>query len=168
VAGVIVAAMTLRFGSLRVQTSVYWPRLEAASLALVLTDELSPTDSWVEDQVVVGLAAGVPNTAELATLQWLSEHRGEFGARGDRILLAGGARAARLALATRDNGWPVLRRQLLVHPRFTPEQPMPTNVAGAPPATVVVGAEHDRGGRYAERLRAAGVEVHEVRDDGHR
>ncbi|MGO9908888.1 MAG: alpha/beta hydrolase [Solirubrobacteraceae bacterium] len=137
------------------------------SLALVLTDELSPADSWVENCIVVGLAAGMSSSTELAALQWVSEHLGEFGADRDRMLLAGGARAARLALATRDTGWPVLRRQLLVRPSFTPEQPMPANVAGAPPATVVCGREHDEARRYAERLRAAGVEVREVLD-GHR
>jgi hypothetical protein len=167
-AGVVVADMTLRFGALRVPTTVHWPRVETVSLALVLTDELSPTDSWLEDCVVVGLAAGMPTASELAALQWVSEHLGQFGAAGDRMLLAGGARAARLALAARDSGWPVLQRQLLVHPRFTLEHPMPTNLAGAPPATVVSGAEHDAGPRYAERLRAAGVEVREVRDDRHR
>ena len=55
--------------------------------------------------------------------------------------------------------------QLLVHPRFTASHPMPRNVAGAPPATVVCDAGIDGGRRYAARLRAAGVEVHEVRDD---
>jgi acetyl esterase/lipase len=82
------------------------------------------------------------------------------------VLVAGGARAARLALAARDSGWPVLRRQLLVHPAFTKRRPMPTNVAGASPATVVSGRRRDDGRRYAERLRAAGVEVHEVCDAG--
>jgi hypothetical protein len=164
---VIVADMTLRFGSLRVPTTVHWPRVETVSLAVVLTDELSPTDSWVEDCVVVGLAAGMSAASELAALQWISEHLAQFGAAGDRMLLAGGARAARLALAGRDSGWPVLQRQLLVHPRFTLEHPMPMNVAGAPPATVVSRAEHDAGRRYAERLRTAGVEVHEVCNDRH-
>src|SRR5262249_2427990 len=73
-AGVVVADMTLRFGSLRVHTTVHWPRVETVSLAVVLTDELSPTDSWVEDCVVVGLAAGVPTTSALAALRWVSEH----------------------------------------------------------------------------------------------
>jgi hypothetical protein len=40
---------------------------------------------------------------------------------------------------------------------------MPTNVAGAPPATVVCGRRHD-GGRYAELMRTAGVAVREVRE----
>lgn len=158
--------MTLRFGPLRVRTTVRWPQVETVSLALVLTDELSPANSWVQNCVVVGLAAGTPGSTELAALQWVSEHLGEFGAERDRMLVAGGARAARLALAARDSGWPVLRRQLLVHPSFTPEQPMPVNVAGAPPATVVFGRENDGGGRYAQRLRAAGIEVCEVPDDG--
>jgi hypothetical protein len=165
---VIVANMTLRFGPIRVRTTVRWPQVETVSLALVLTDELSPADSWVENCVVVGLAAGTPGSTELAALQWVSEHLCEFGAQRDRMLLAGGARAARLALAARDSGWPVLRRQLLVHPSFTPREPMPANVAGAPPATVVFGSGGDGGRRYAERLRAAGVEVREVHDVANR
>ena len=167
-AAVTAADMTLRFGTLRVPTTVHWPALETVSLALVLSDELSPTDPWVRDCVIVGLAAAHPSSIELAALQWLSEHVDEFGARGDHMLVAGGARAARLALAARDSGWPVLRRQVLVHPRFTAWQPMPRGVAGAPPATVVCAARLDGGRGYAARLRAAGVEVHEVRDDRRR
>jgi RNA polymerase sigma factor (sigma-70 family) len=129
--------MTLRFGPLRIHTTVRWPRVDTVSIALVLTDELSPADAWVESCIVVGLAGGMPGSAELAALHWVSEHVGEFGAERDRMLVAGGARAARLALAARDSGWPVLRRQVLVHPSFTQEQPMPASVAGAPPATVV-------------------------------
>ena len=92
----------------------------------------------------------------------------KLGAAGDRMLIAGGARAARLALAARDSSWPSLRRQLLVHPRFNTAQPMPTNLAGAAPATVVCAAGQDSGHQYAERLRAAAVEVEEMHDDSHR
>jgi hypothetical protein len=161
----MVADLTLRFGSLRVATTVHWPRVETASLALVLSGELSPIDPWVGSFVVVGVAGVHPGSVELAALQWVAEHAGEFGADGERMIVAGGARAARLAVAAGDSGWPALRRQLVVHPRFTAERPMPSNVAGAPPATVVCGAGRDNGRRYAARLRAAGVEVHEVRDD---
>ena len=164
----MVADMTLRFGSLRVPTTVHWPPVETVCLALVLCDELSPADPLVGHCVVVGLAGVHSGSIELAALHWVSEHIHELGAKGDRMLVAGGARAARLALAARDSGWPVLRRQLLVHPRFTVEQPMPTNVVGAPPATVISGEGNDDARRYAERLRAAGVEVDEVLDDGHR
>lgn len=157
--------MTLRFGGLRVPTTVHWPRVDALSLALVLSDELSPTDRWFETSVVVGLRAGNPGQVELAVLQWVAEHSGELGADCDRIVMAGGARAARLALTAGERGWPVLWRQLLIHPKFTAEQPMPTNVAGAPSATVVCGDRHDDGRRYADRLRAAGVQVREVGDD---
>jgi acetyl esterase/lipase len=101
---------------------------------------------------------------DLAVLGWAAEHAREFGADDAHVLVAGGARAARLALVARDAGWPVLRRQLLVHPAFTARQPMPSNVAGASPATVVCSPRQDGGQRYAARLRAAGVEVREVRD----
>jgi hypothetical protein len=165
---VIVADMTLRFGSLRVPTTVHWPRAGAGWLALVLNDELSPGNPLVASYIVVGLGDGYPSAIELAALRWVSEHGGELGAVGDRTLVAGGARAARLALAARDSGWPSLFRQLLVHPEFTAGQPMPTNVAGAPPATVVCRARNDSGHQYAERLRACAVEVDEVHDDGQR
>jgi acetyl esterase/lipase len=127
---------------------------------------LSPTDAWVETFVVIGLVGGHPSAVELAALRWVCDHVGEFGARRDRMLVAGGARAARLALAARDGGWLALGGQLLVHPVWGAERPMPSDVAGAPPATVVCGPYRDGGRRYAERLRASGVEVREVRDDG--
>lgn len=160
----MVAEMTLRFGALRVPTTVHWPYAETVSLAVVLSDELSPSDPWVKSSIVIGLAGQHPGWTELATLGWAAEHACELGADGAHVLVAGGARAARLALAARDRGWPVLRRQLLVHPAFSDRQPMPSDVVGAFPATVVCARRCDDGQRYAARLRAAGVEVHEVRD----
>jgi hypothetical protein len=159
----MVADMTLRFGSLRVRTEVHWPRVTTAWLTLVLSDELAPTDPRVESSVVIALPGRHPGWLELATLHWAGEHAGELGAGGDRLLVAGGARAAMLALAARDAGWPVLSRQLVVRPEFTRPEGMPDDVAGAPPAIVVCG-ESDDGSRYAARLRAAGVEVQEVCD----
>jgi hypothetical protein len=165
---VIVADMTLRFGTLRVPTTVHWPRVSTVTLAFVLGYELSPADPWVNGYIAVGLEGGHSSALELAVLHWVSEHARDLGAASDRMLVAGGARAARLALATRDSGWPSLCRQLLVHPRFSAAQPMPNNVVGAPPATVVCGAGCDSGRVYAERLRAAAVDVDEVVDDGQR
>lgn len=161
----MVADMTLRFGALRVPTTVHWPRVDTVSLALVLGDELSPTDHWLENSIAIGLAAGNPAQVELAALRWAAEHSGELGADCNRIVVAGGARAARLALVACDGGWPAVWRQLLIHPRFTSEQPMPKNVARAPTAIVVCGDRHDDGRLYSDRLRAAGVHVHEVYGD---
>ncbi|MGN6870004.1 MAG: alpha/beta hydrolase [Solirubrobacteraceae bacterium] len=158
--------MTLRFGSLRVPTTVHWPRVTTAWLTLVFSDELAPTDPWVQSSVVIALPGRHPGWLELATLHWAGEHADELGADRDRLLVAGGARAAMLAVAARDAGWPVLRRQLVVRPEFTTPQRMPVQVAGAPPAIVVCG-DRDDGSRYAARLRAAGVEVQEVRDGDH-
>jgi acetyl esterase/lipase len=80
------------------------------------------------------------------------------------LLIAGGARAASLAIRARDGGWPVLHRQVLVLPLFTDEQPMPSNVARVAPATVLsAGDASDDGVLYAARLRAAGVEVDQPR-----
>lgn len=160
----ILADLTLRFGSRRVPTIVQWPLTPTASLALVLGDELSPSDPWVNDYLVVGLTGRHPEAIELAVLLWVSEHGAELGAAGDGVIVAGGARAAALALAARDGDWPSVCHQLLVHPRFTPTQPMPNEIAGAPPATVVCGSGSDGGRQYAARLRAGAVEVDEVHD----
>ncbi len=159
----MVADMTLRFGSLRVPTTVHWPRVTTARLALVLSDELAPTDPWVNGSVVIALPGLHPGWLELATLHWAGEHARELGADGDGLLVAGGARAAMLALAARDAGWPAVCRQLVVRPEFTRPPRVPDDVAGAPPAIVVCG-ERDDGSRYAARLRAAGVDVQEVHD----
>lgn len=159
--------MTLRFGSLRVPTTVHWPREHSVSLALVLSDELSPTHPWLEHHVVVAVGSRHAGSVELAALHWTAEHVRELGADPRRLLVAGGARAAWLALAARDSGWPALWRQILVHPSFSAQRPMPAQVLHAPPAIVVRNAARDDGARYAARLRAAGVDVQEVRDERH-
>jgi hypothetical protein len=65
----------------------------------------------------------------------------------------------------------VLDRQVLVHPRFTSACPRPQRVVGVAAATIVSGSgPQDEAGRYAARLRRAGVEVIELsqRDDDER
>jgi acetyl esterase/lipase len=157
--------MTLRFGAVRVSTHVHWPRVATVSLALVLTDELSATDPLVANFTVVTLAGRHPAEVEFAALQWLGDHAGQLSASAEHVLVAGGAHAARLAVAARDSGWPALERQLIVHPRFFPEHAMPTDLAGVAAATVLCSGDGaDDGRRYAARLRHAGVPVQEVHD----
>jgi alpha/beta hydrolase fold len=110
---------------------------------------------------------------ELAALGWADEHARELGAHPGQLIvvgrLAGAARAARLAVDVRDGGWPLLRRQLLVHAEFTEPGVMPFRVAGAAPATIITtGARGDDASRYAAILRRAGVEVREVGSDPRR
>lgn len=157
------AVLTLRFGAARLPATVHWPPVVTGSVAFLLTDEVSAADPLVTDCIVVALDGHQSTSLELAALQWLAEHAAEIGGAHNRLRLAGGARAARLAIAARDT-WPALERQLLVGPRFTPERPMPTSVAGVAAATVVSGGDaRDDGGRYAALLRAAGVPVAELR-----
>jgi acetyl esterase/lipase len=158
------AHLTLRLGGKRLRADVYWPRATTAGSALVLADELAPNDPLVSEHVVVALSGRRRATDELGALGWLAEHGAELGAEADRLIVAGGAGAARLAVAVRDAGWPMLRGQVLVHPRFGAERPMPTAVADVAPATVVHGGDgRDDGARYAALLRDAGVSVEEVR-----
>jgi acetyl esterase/lipase len=98
-------------------------------------------------------------------LEWAAEHAAELGADPGRLLVAGegaaGAVAAAAALEARAQGWPPVIRQVLISPAPTARQA----VAGAAPGTVVTVRRHPRGddGRYAARLRRAGVAVDELR-----
>jgi acetyl esterase/lipase len=104
---------------------------------------------------------------EVATLGWAAEHARELGADPEKLVvggqLAGAALAARLAVDARDSGWPVVSRQMLVRPEFSDACPVPSELAGTAPATIVTtGSRRDDGSRYAATLRDAGVEVREL------
>jgi acetyl esterase/lipase len=134
-------------------------------VVLVLGDEASPADALLDGLIIVVLDGVSPAAVELAALRWLGEHADEIGAHAEHLLIAGGARAARLAVDARDAGGPELERQLLIGPRFGSRQPMPTDVARVAAATVLAesGAPGEDARRYAARLRGAGVPVREVR-----
>jgi hypothetical protein len=162
-AGMHEAELTLRFGATRLRASVHWPRADAGWLALVLTDELPASDPLVSDSLVVALPGRHPRDDELATLEWLAEHGRELGGTPRRLMVAGAARAAWLAIGARDSSWPRLDRQVLVRPRFGSEFPIPSGVAGVASATVVCGRDPDDDGpRYVALLRDAGVAVEAV------
>jgi hypothetical protein len=157
------AELTLRFGATRLHASVHWPRSDSGRLALALIDELPWAQPLLCDSVVLAVNGRHRHADELAALQWLAEHGGELCAVPSRLIVAGGARAAWLAVGARDSAWPELHRQVLVHPRFGRENPIPPTVAGVAPAIVVCGGDRqDDGARYAAVLRDAGVEVDEV------
>jgi hypothetical protein len=158
------AHLTLRFGTTRIRANVFWPQGTADTLALVLTDDVAPHDPLVGDGLVVAIAGRHQCAELLGAMSWLVEHGVELGAASDRLLIAGGAGAALLAVAMREQHWPVLHRQVLVRPTFTRELPMPSRVSRVAPATVVHGGHpREDGYRYAALLRAAGVDVQELR-----
>ncbi|HLM63422.1 MAG TPA: alpha/beta hydrolase fold domain-containing protein [Acidimicrobiales bacterium] len=118
-------------------------------------------------------------TAEDGTTatQWAADHAAELGADSGRLVVGGagpgGGVAAAVARLARDEEWPPLMRQLLIHPvlgtRVAPDGPAGPSLAGVAPATVLrythgPGADDTR--RYVDGLRQAGVEVDEHRDDG--
>jgi acetyl esterase len=108
-----------------------------------------------------------------AVLGWAADHAGELDADPDRLIVAGhgggAALAAAVALHARDQWWPAIARQLLIHADLDAWQASvpyasslrDTQLEGAPPATVVTGRGDD-GACFAERLRAAGVAVDEL------
>ncbi len=156
-----IADLTLRFGPTRVAGRLYWPLAadrERALMLLLACDEGLARGLCRAARAVVLTLAG---QHQLEVLGWAVDHAAELGARADELLIAGGADAAWLAVASHRAGWPPVRRQLLIHPVFSSAAPMPPALGGLPPATVIVG-EHDDGGAYAERLREAGVEVDEL------
>jgi hypothetical protein len=174
-----VADMTLRFGDRRLRGRVYWPLAMGADAALTVLLAGTGAAEDIENAdllsrglssagcVVLAVAAGPDRSCDMAALGWAAEHAAELGAHPDRLLVcghqAGGASAAWLAIGALEGGWPALRRQLLVHPIFTPQSPAPSTISGAAPATVVTnGDPNDDGGRYAARLRRQTIPVDEL------
>jgi acetyl esterase/lipase len=180
------AELTLRFGADRLPGRVHWPspiaRSVDAPLVLLIADEdLGAAAAFAASLCAAASAVVLSISALRGTrtfrrsadgvvvqaLAWVTDHAADLG--GDPQLMAvagsgkGGASAARLATAARDEGWPRLRRQLLVNPLFGPADPMPTDVTGVAPASIATarGANHE-GPRYAELLRAAGIDVEEI------
>jgi hypothetical protein len=175
------AALTLRFGEHRLGGRVYWPHANAADPGSPLIYVPMLTEAGDSDPLcrllcsaaaTVVLAVPSPLTIDhdydLAALGWAVEHAAELGAHPEQPMVAGegagGACAARLAIRARDDGWPELRRQVLVHPTFTQTCPMPFLLTGVAPATVISSDTRiDDGGTYAARLRASEIEVDELR-----
>src|SRR6266545_4392984 len=65
--------------------------------------------------------AGDPQLHDaIAVLEWAADHAAELGADPARLLVAGagagGDLAAAVALYARDQGWPMLTRQILINP----------------------------------------------------
>jgi acetyl esterase/lipase len=112
-----------------------------------------------------------------AVLGWAADHAAELDADPDRLLVggagAGAALAAAVTLHARDQWWPAIARQLLIHPdldAWRASVPYASSLRAAPltgaaPATVVSG-NGDDGACLAARLREAGVEVEELRHEG--
>ena len=167
------AELQLRGGAGPLRARVTWPDLTDARRApalIVLLAQGNParaealTRALSEHAAVVVLLLNHGTAADgLSAVEWAADHAGELDADPARLVVAGehagGARAAALALYARDNRWPVIGRQVLIHPHFDVR---PASVAGVAPATVVTSASGD-GRRYATQLRAAGVAVEVLR-----
>jgi acetyl esterase len=110
-----------------------------------------------------------------AVLGWAADHADELDADPDRLVVAGdgggAALAAAVTLHARDQWWPAIARQVLIHPdldAWHASVPYASSLRAAPlegaaPATVVSGARAGDDGRcLAARLSEAGVEVEEL------
>jgi acetyl esterase/lipase len=121
--------------------------------------------------VVLSVTCGRPHPADLydavAATGWAGENTARLGASPRHLLVGGmgpgGSLAAAVALHARADGWPAVTRQVLIC--AGPVEPVPPSLAGVDPATAVT-VKHDSAGdegRYAARLRQAGVAVDELR-----
>jgi hypothetical protein len=181
------ADLHLRFGEARLGGRVHWPvrpNGDGALRVVLLLDDVRGSSLGADicrtaPAVVVRLspAAGRGRAsvlgAEMAALGWAADHAEELGGQAHNLVVAGlecgCAHTAWLAIAARAEGWPSLRRQLLVHPRFDAVLPLPPHPAGVAPASIVTAPESQAAGRaYAALLRRHGVEVREFHGIGER
>ncbi|MGZ4202180.1 MAG: alpha/beta hydrolase fold domain-containing protein [Thermoleophilaceae bacterium] len=150
-----------------------WPPAASAAPAITLlcpggdgADALALTLCGEAGVLVVRAREGAGALHLASAVEWLADRGAELGGDPGRLLVAGvgagGALAAALALEARDRGWPPLARQLLVLPELGAwARPL----AGVAPATVVSPPGDSPAHRYADALRAGGVEVDELRGD---
>jgi acetyl esterase len=102
----------------------------------------------------------------IAVLEWAADHAADLGADPARLLVAGagagGDLAAALALYARDQGWPVLARQILIDPILDTVRAA-GDLAGLTPAIVITsGTGSPPAVRlFVARLRQAGVATDE-------
>jgi hypothetical protein len=183
------ADLRLRFGEVRVAGQVHWPVTpgrDAEPPLMLLLDgargsalavELCRTAPAIVIHVSLGAARGRGRAAMLgagmAALGWAADHAEQLSCETGELVVAGlgegGAHAAWLAITARAEGWPPVRRQLLVHPRFDAIFPLPPHPAGVAPATVITGPRTREAGRaYAALLRRHGTDVRELTDVGER
>ena len=180
-----IADLQLRGNTSPLPVRVYWPAQAASQPVPVLVFCVVGTgaEAWPGGLGVPGAEAPCRGLSEnpgltvlsvacdpadpragTQVLEWAAEHAAELGGDPGRLLVggqdAGGAAAAEVALGARAHGWPPIARQVLISASPVARR----SVAGVAPATVVTIRHHrgGDGGRYAARLRRAGVDVDEL------
>lgn len=168
------ADLTLRFGSERLRGRLYWPALGSESPLIFVIGAASDGDAFgaslssAAGAVVLWFAAPRDASMAAAAFGWAAEHADDLGSDPRRMIVAGvdlgGGHAACLAVAARENGWPDVRRQLLIHPMFDKAWAIPASGTGLAPATIVTTTPPEAtASRYIASLRAAGVDIDELR-----
>jgi alpha/beta hydrolase fold len=159
-----VAGLSLRGSTGPLRAQVSWPGSlpgDRPPLAVLVDGAEVPPAFAAAGIVVLSVRAAAFHDA-VATVEWAADHAAELGADARRLIVAGGALAAAVALHARDAAWPPLARQILIDGDLA----LPLRAAtvdGVAPATIVTGGRASAR-RYAARLRHAGVEVEELRD----
>jgi hypothetical protein len=181
--GLHTAQLRLRGGDEPLSAQLVWPAIEASvrpAMMVLLFDAGDPEAtghaaficrSLAHVPGILSLSAACRRGHELEdgarSIEWTADHAAELGAKGAGLVLAGlhsgAAVAAALAIRARDDGWPEVSHQLLIHPRFSAAglRTPTTRLSRAAPATLIGGDEGSRA--YAIRLRRAGVPVKHLR-----
>jgi acetyl esterase/lipase len=169
-----VADLHLRGRAGSIRSRAYWPAPADPTRppALLLCFAAEPVDAlcrWfcaAAGVVALAVACRPASQDVFASMEWAGDHATDLAADPGRLLVAGERAGAGLAvtaaLHARDHGWPPLHRQVLIRPVLDASL-LAGPLAGLAPATLVTG-ERDDGGRYAARLRLAGVPVEELPD----
>jgi hypothetical protein len=169
-----VAELHLRSPDGRLAVRVLWPHQAPGRPAVAVlypgaaaaTEALGHALCAHAGMLVVSSRTAPTTVAAGSVVEWIADHGVELGADPRRLLVAGagtgGALAAAVALHARDRGWPPIARQILVLPEIATA---PAPLTGVAPATVVSALGDSPAHRYAERLRASGVAVDELRGD---
>jgi hypothetical protein len=159
------ADLSLRAADSFVRPRVSWPTdaPDGSPMAVFLAEAGSgweAADALCSEAgfVVLALRTAAFDAGAVA-VNWAADHARQLGADPERLLVAGGGLAARVAVHARDAGWPPLARQLLIGPDLAGWPQASASLSAVAPATVVNAPD------YASRLRAAGVEVEELFPD---
>ena len=152
----LTAQLRLRGDDGPLSAQLVWPAGDArvrGAVMVVLFDAGEP-DAVGHAELVCRSAADSPGILSLSaacrpgheledgarSLEWTADHAAQLGVEGAGLILAGlhgaAAIAAALAIRARDDGWPDVLHQLLIHPRFDGAA-LATALKGAPPATLI-------------------------------
>lgn len=157
------AALRLRGREGRVPAELTWPADVPAAVMVFIGEThrelISRLLAEALRAVTLSAVCASPHDASVL-IDWTGDHAGQLGGDPDRMIVAGAhtgaGLVASLAVRARDDRWPRIAGQVLIHPHF-PKADDPRPLHGVAPAAMATDTAAGR--RYATRLRSADVRV---------